>query len=59
MNYGFSQQKLPRGFSFPLKRSALDAALAAAGITHIHVVYYITTARAEHRGPADRPVRAI
>src|SRR6266496_1851581 len=40
MNYGFDKQKLPRGFSFALKRSALDVALTSAGITHIHVVYY-------------------
>jgi hypothetical protein len=40
MEYGFDKQKLPRGFSYPLKRSILDAALTEAGITRVHCVYY-------------------
>jgi hypothetical protein len=38
--YHFDKAKLPRGMSFPLKRSALDAALAAAGVSKILCVYY-------------------
>ncbi len=38
--YGFDKAKLPRGLSFPLKRSVLDAALLKAGLSGIHCVYY-------------------
>jgi hypothetical protein len=40
MNYSFDKSKLPQGMSYPLKRSVLDAALEAAGISRIYVVYY-------------------
>jgi hypothetical protein len=40
MDYGLTKQKLPRDFSYPLKRNTLDAALMSAGITQIHAVYY-------------------
>jgi len=40
MLYAFDKQKLPRGFSFPLNRSVLDAALAQAAIARVHCVYY-------------------
>ncbi len=38
--YAFDKAKLPRGLSFPLKRSVLDAALLDAEISGIHCVYY-------------------
>lgn len=37
---GFSKAKLPRGMSFPLKRSVLDAALLEGGVTKLAMVYY-------------------
>src|SRR5262245_29887756 len=40
LTYAFDKHKLPKGFSFPLKRSALDAALSGAGITQVDCVYY-------------------
>jgi hypothetical protein len=43
MGYQFSQYKLPRGLSYPLKRSILDAALTEAGIQHIDSVGYFRT----------------
>jgi hypothetical protein len=38
--YHFDKAKLPRGMSFPLKRSVLDAILTEAGVSRIHCVYY-------------------
>src|SRR5436305_15301565 len=38
--YTFSKETLPRGLSFPLKRSLLDAALTDAGVLKVHEVYY-------------------
>ena len=38
--YSFIKDKLPRGFSFPLKRSVLDAALLEAGIAGVSCVFY-------------------
>jgi hypothetical protein len=38
--YAFDKKKVPRGLSFPLKRSVLDAALLEAGVSRIHGVYY-------------------
>jgi hypothetical protein len=38
--YAFDGARVPRGLSFPLKRSVLDAALLEAGISKIHCVYY-------------------
>jgi hypothetical protein len=40
MVYAFDKHKVPRGFSFPLNRSVLDAALSEARITRVHCVYY-------------------
>jgi hypothetical protein len=41
MPYEFARSKLPSGRSYPLKRSALDAALLAAGVVdEVHRVYY-------------------
>ncbi len=38
--YSFDKAKLPRGLSFPLRRSALDTVLLEAGVTGIHCVYH-------------------
>ena len=38
--YAFNKDKLPQGCSFPLKHSALDAALDGAGVAQVHSVYY-------------------
>jgi hypothetical protein len=40
MDYAFSKDKLPQGFSYSLKRSALYLALENANLSQIHVVYY-------------------
>jgi len=40
MLYAFDKHKLPRGLSFPLNRSLLDAALIQAAITRVYCVYY-------------------
>ena len=40
MDYPFSKDKLPQGFSYSLKRSALYVALENANLSQIHVVYY-------------------
>ena len=52
MDYGFEKDRLPRGMSFPLKRSVLDAALSEGGVARILFVHYRL-----HRG-ADRILRA-
>ena len=39
--YGFDKNRLPKGHSYPLKRSALDTALASANLSQIHWVYYL------------------
>lgn len=49
--YGLFKEKLPKDQSYPLKRSLLDAAFAAAGITCIHHVHY-----GRHRTPDDPDV---
>jgi hypothetical protein len=41
MDYPFSKHKLPKGFSFPLKRSVLDALLDASEITGLSGVSFI------------------
>ena len=38
--YSFSKDKLPRGYSYPLKRSLLDERLDEAELTKIQGVYY-------------------
>ena len=40
LGYGFEKDKLPRGMSFPLKRSLLDAALSEGGVARILFVHY-------------------
>jgi len=41
MQYALTKDRLPKGFSFPLKRSVLDGALRAAGLPNeLHHVYY-------------------
>jgi hypothetical protein len=39
-DYSFKKAKIPKGMSFPLKRSRLDAALLESGVEGIHFVYY-------------------
>ena len=41
VEYGLSKAKLPKGSSYPLGRTKLDAALEAAGVTTVHVVNYM------------------
>jgi hypothetical protein len=50
--YRFTRAKIPKSLSFPLKRSALDAALEGAGITSLAAVYFWT------RQPGDVVLRA-
>jgi hypothetical protein len=38
--YAFDRSKTPQGLSFPLKRSVLDTALSATGVSGVHCVYY-------------------
>lgn len=40
LGYSFTKQNLPRGFSYPLGRAALDAALLTADIQYVHAIYY-------------------
>jgi hypothetical protein len=40
LSYAFDKARIPRGLSFPLKRSVLDAALLEAGVSKLHCVYY-------------------
>lgn len=39
-DYRFEKAKIPKGLSYPLKRSRLDKALIEFSINHIHFVYY-------------------
>lgn len=43
VDYGFDKHKLPQGYSYPLGRTALDAALLAHKIRQAHAVYYWLT----------------
>lgn len=36
-----SRDKIPKGWSYPLKRSALDAAIVAANLTSVASVYFV------------------
>ena len=45
--YHFSKSRIPRGLSYPLKRSVLDAALDNAGIDSLANVYYSLGQRGE------------
>jgi hypothetical protein len=40
MNYSFDKNKLPRGMSYPLKRSVLDETFERVGISKVFAVYY-------------------
>ena len=40
MNYSFDKSRLPKGMSYPLKRSVLDETLEREAISKIYVVYY-------------------
>jgi hypothetical protein len=40
IDYHFDMAKIPKGMSFPLKRSRLDAALIESGISSVCIVYY-------------------
>src|SRR5687768_2830647 len=42
VTYGFVRAKIPKALSFPLKRSALDAALEEAGVASLASVYFAT-----------------
>jgi hypothetical protein len=53
MNYSFSKAKLPKGASYPLKRSALDAALEQANVKDLVFVYYLKNQRSNEVMRAD------
>lgn len=38
--YSFSKNKIPKGYSYPLKRSVLDGQINEASLTQIYNVYY-------------------
>lgn len=40
MEYGFSKDKVPKGLSYPLKRSVLDSSFEEYEISQIFFVYY-------------------
>lgn len=40
MDYGFTKNKVPKGFSYPLKRSLLDKTFEEYEVSQIFVVYY-------------------
>lgn len=40
LDYHFSRRKTPKGMSYPLKRSQLDAALIEAQLSRLTCVYY-------------------
>jgi hypothetical protein len=46
LDYQFSRHKVPRGFSYPMKRSLLDPAIAERGIKSIRsVVFFFSRSR--------------
>jgi len=47
MEYSFSKSKLPKGESYPLKRSLLDSALQQAGIKNVAIVSYLRNQRVD------------
>jgi len=53
MNYSFSKDKLPKGASYPLKRSALDAALEHANLKDLVYVVYLRNQRRDEVMRAD------
>jgi hypothetical protein len=40
LQYSFSKAKIPRGSSYPLRRSLLDAALVSSSVTEVFHVFY-------------------
>ena len=56
MEYYSSKDKLPKGLSYPLKRSILDPALDAAGVARLGAVYY--KRKAWRQEPGDVVLRA-
>jgi hypothetical protein len=53
MNYSFSKDKLPKGASYPLKRSFLDAALEQANVKDLVFVNYLRNQRSDEVMRAD------
>jgi len=53
MGYSFSKAKLPKGNSYPLKRSALDRALGQANVKDLVSVSYLRTQRPNEVMRAD------
>jgi len=53
MDYSFSKDKLPKGTSYPLKRSRLDAALEQAGVKCLAYVTYLRKQRRNEVMRAD------
>ena len=53
MDYSFTKAKLPRGTSYPLKRSRLDAALEQAGLKNVLRVTYLRQQRRNEVMRAD------
>jgi hypothetical protein len=47
MDYAFQRSKIPRTLAFPLKRTTLDAALEAAGVTDLVAVTFTTHQRGD------------
>jgi hypothetical protein len=53
MDYSFSKDKLPKGTSYPLKRSHLDAALEQANVKNLVIVSYLRKQRPNEVMRAD------
>lgn len=51
LKYLYGKDKLPRDWSYPLKRSVLDSALKAAGVTEIFSVRYSYGGGQQRRRP--------
>src|SRR5262245_42374291 len=64
VTYGFDRAKIPQFLGFPLKRSALDAALGSAGVASLAAVYFWMrqggdiVLRADYCGEARRAAAA-
>ena len=60
MEYDFSKSKIPKGLSYPLKRSLLDKAFEEYEISQIFVVYYFLRTggnivmRADYHGEGEQ-----
>ena len=53
MDYSFNKDKLPKGTSYPLKRSHLDAALEQANVKNLVFVSYLRQQRPNEVMRAD------